>query len=239
MARIVLSPLVDQISGKFGGLVFKRFRSTDVMTRFRPATNPDTRTQQRNREAFRNARLWWNSVPRQFQSPFTPFVTVDDWVRYWWVQEAQRRTGSASGLNLFTQSYLRYVGAGTSRYRPTAFLPVNSGFPRPNITGKTTPGRGALRLTYNLPGPSGYRSRVGMIVVMPTAGPAWSDLDANLSGDACRFWIFDADSPPSMTGLTAGSRNIYLHVFLFPTGSDNDPTRWAATPPAVTSADIT
>lgn len=62
MAKVSYAPLVDNVSGRFGGLVFSQWRGVALIRRFVTPLNPNTTNQQLIRRLFRGANRWWSDM---------------------------------------------------------------------------------------------------------------------------------------------------------------------------------
>lgn len=83
MVKVEYSPLVSDVSGRFGGVVFSRWQGVNVVKKYAPAGNPNSDLQNRRRRAFHYIAGQW---PATKGSPRS---------REPWIRRAASRRGSA------------------------------------------------------------------------------------------------------------------------------------------------
>jgi hypothetical protein len=109
MARVTFSPLVADVRGKTGGIVFSNWKGRAVVrTRVTPA-NPDTASQQRIRNHMALIVSWWHFLPESMQDDCTLLAAGE----------------SISGFNAFTKRNVRDLEMSPNPFMPR-IMPLNA-----------------------------------------------------------------------------------------------------------------
>lgn len=138
--RVTLSPMVQSVTGKSGGVVFQNVRGNQQALRFRKSGNPRTEGQVLTRSLMRHSGLLYS--------------TFDDFARQaWdWKVEHQRH----SGCSVFTSAFMRFF-RGRDTLADFPFIQSDRGAAPPGFieTEREFPG---IRITLNdFPEYQGYR----------------------------------------------------------------------------------
>lgn len=140
MAKVEYAPLVSQVSGRFQGIVFSRWRGIQTLRRFVSPSQPRTADQLSTRRAFRVANGAWFAIARVANT-----VLVESW-RDAALHPATDRNAFIKGIveNLRTAQSLASFG----------FLAATRGTPLPEPSASGAVSAGTLTLTiaaYDLP----------------------------------------------------------------------------------------
>lgn len=109
MARVTYAPIVDQVRGRFRGVVFSRFRETDVLYPYTRPRDARTAAQLARRAAFGIAMQSYGVAPSAVgESTAGVLSGVDAWRAGWENWAAGVR--SARGVNGFAGQFPNLVG---------------------------------------------------------------------------------------------------------------------------------
>lgn len=100
MAKVIFSSLIDDISGKFGGSIFKRVKSGTILRQSQRPANPRSSHQQRTRRIFNDLSGRWYSLTATQQSLWDHFASLSP--------------GRMSGFNAYLKLNTRLLSANYS-----------------------------------------------------------------------------------------------------------------------------
>lgn len=76
--KITYAPIVSDVSGRFGGLVFSKWRGVRLARRFRSPANPSTADQIKVRNIFRNCNVFFIRQTSNVRAAWTAFAVGKD-----------------------------------------------------------------------------------------------------------------------------------------------------------------
>ena len=202
MARITLGPLVERIQGRFGGALFRRYRGTDTLSRYRQPKDPRTQPQIDSRRYFRQANILYSNIVDQSESGTIGVLAGENAFLVSWVNWARTQV-SASPRNGFVGQYLRESPLSTvnqhiqSLFWPTVSLPIPSALVLSLSTFNLT-----MSLTTTTP--AGYTAVADCFWVFDLRAAGSTDNPADLSPDAQKLVVAAPDlsvSVPLQTGI--------------------------------------
>lgn len=115
MAKVIFSSLIDDISGKFGGSIFKRVKSGTILRQSQRPANPRSIHQQRTRRIFNDLSGRWYSLTVAQQSLWDHFASLSP--------------GRMSGFNAYLKLNTRLLCANYSTLVRTDSPPLSPSTP--------------------------------------------------------------------------------------------------------------
>lgn len=164
MARVRFAPLVDEVRGRVGNVVFSDWRGIGTARRYAVSRNPDSSGQQLSRSAFRaGSGVWADANTDADVDPRFPLELPDLWRLYWKHQATV--LGGRTGRNAWIGHWLEQ----TRNFVQADFSPclVTPGVPAPHNPSIQRQGRTVMvdfRAVSTVPG---WSPQIGLVGLLP------------------------------------------------------------------------
>lgn len=184
--KITYAPIVSEVSGRFGGMVFSRWQGVPLARRFVPPAQPRGPAQVSHRNVFRNMTALYQRISqtRILQS---------------WQRRAQGQAGIPRNFFMGTQLAIPATDTDLANYKPFYSLDF-----LPAIASLTlTPASGSIAVTWTAPSdtpPTGYTLAAYLGYLLQDQDP--HDLPFNYAQVA--FTTDDSTLTETVTGLESG-----------------------------------
>lgn len=126
MARVRFAPLVDQVRGRVGNVVFSDWRGIGTARKYAVSRNPDSSGQQLSRSAFRAGSGVWQGADTDLPGQARPPFRVNDLWRIYWRHVASTqggRTGRNAWIGHWLEQTRAYVAGNFSPFQEFVGLP--------------------------------------------------------------------------------------------------------------------